>query len=77
MSNKLKEFRLDDYEERSLLIGALGCFRIHHPDSYYINNGAFDKLMQRLSQTECQPGGCSYCNEERAREESEQREDDE
>ena len=32
-------------------------------------------LLIRLSRTECQPGGCEYCNEDRRREADERRDE--
>lgn len=69
----LDEFRLETYDERSLLITALQLLREERP---YVDADARDALLLRLSRTECQSGGCSYCNADRAREEDEWRADD-
>jgi len=65
MHIKLNEFRLESYEERSAVQTALRLLRHHHPDD---DKAAVAALLIRLSRTECQEGGCEYCNAERARE---------
>lgn len=73
---KLHEFRLLDYDERSMLQDALSMYKPRLEAFAKANKAhAFDKnrlarceaLLLRLSQTECQPGGCEYCNADRAR----------
>jgi hypothetical protein len=68
MGNRLEDFRLVNYEERSRLLSALDLYR-----KQWGSDEELDALVLRLSRTECQPGGCEYCNEDRAREESERR----
>jgi len=65
MGNKLKDFRLVNYEERSRLLSALDLYR-----QRWGRDEELDALVHRLSRTECQPGGCAMCNAERAREEA-------
>lgn len=60
MAKKLEDFHLESYEERSVLIYALTRFREvldRHPEY----KDAVNALLLRVSRTECQPGGCSYC----------------
>jgi hypothetical protein len=57
---KLEEFRLESYDERLLLMQALAHYRHMDPNDPY--QVAIEALFKRLVATECQPGGCSYCN---------------
>jgi hypothetical protein len=61
MAAKLEEFRLESYDERSTLQHALTYLRSHDPDNFYKPH--VEALLTRLSRTECQPGGCSYCGD--------------
>jgi hypothetical protein len=58
---KLDEFRLESYSERMVLVLALVYYQSRNPDMYPEDAEA---LAKRLSATECQPGGCSYCGGE-------------
>jgi hypothetical protein len=66
VGNKLEDFRLLNYEERSRLLTALALY-----EARYSKDEESDALIRRLSHTECQHGGCPYCNADRAREEAE------
>lgn len=76
MSLKLNEFHLDSYSERSVLQTALSYFQSERLEMYPEYKEAVENLMVRLSRTECQEGGCPYCNDDRAREEREWRDDE-
>jgi hypothetical protein len=56
---KLDEFRLESYDERDALVVALVYYQAKRPD---IQPEAVEALLKRLTDTECQPGGCSICN---------------
>jgi hypothetical protein len=71
MGLKLEEFYLESYSERSVLQTALDYFRSEQLERYPEYKTAVENLLIRLSRTECQPGGCPYCNADRAREEEE------
>jgi len=60
MTIKLEEFRLESYDERMLLINAL-CYYAHKimPGQ----EATLEALENRLSKTQCQPGGCEYCQD--------------
>jgi hypothetical protein len=64
MGLKLNEFHLKSYDERSVLLTALRYFHDEQLEKYPEYKTAFEDLFVRVSRTECQPGGCSYCNEE-------------
>lgn len=70
MGNKLKDFHLESYDERFVLMLALGYLPKDTRQRY---EDVVNALKIRISRTECQPGGCEYCNADRAREESERR----
>lgn len=72
MGTKLNEFRLETYEERSVLCTALQLYQDRYPGD---NDATVRALLIRLSRTECQPGGCEYCNEDRRREADERRDE--
>ncbi len=56
---KLDEFRLETYDERFVLTLALAYFKgLPQYDEY---RGVVEALSMRLSRTQCQPGGCEYC----------------
>ena len=57
---KLDEFRLEDYAERHILQVALMLYRRHYVD---MDKEIVDALALRLSRTQCQPGGCEYCED--------------
>jgi hypothetical protein len=60
MTIKLEEFRLESYDERQVILMALAGYWdkvMDMPGLYQ----ALQNLEQRLSDTQCQPGGCSYC----------------
>jgi hypothetical protein len=57
---KLNEFRLETYDERHVLQMAICLYRSWHPDMY---SEVADALAVRLSRTQCQPGGCEYCED--------------
>jgi len=57
---KLNEFRLDTYDERSVLQYALELMRARHPDDH---PEIVNTLLVRLSRTQCQTGGCEYCRD--------------
>lgn len=58
---KLKDFRLENYEERSILQTALQLYK--HREGYDPAEWPIvEALALRLSRTECQPGGCEWCN---------------
>jgi hypothetical protein len=57
---KLNEFRLDTYDERSVLQYALELLRAYRPDNH---PEIVNTLLVRLSRTQCQPGGCEYCRD--------------
>ena len=63
------------YEERSRLLTFLSMagpeVHLRYPEMVE----TFDAITQRVSRLECQPGGCPYCNADRAREESEWRDE--
>ena len=59
---KLNEFRLETYDERAALLYAITVMKAARPD--YLYTKEIDALALRLSRTECQPGGCSYCSGE-------------
>jgi hypothetical protein len=71
MGTKLNEFRLETYDERSVLCTALQLYR----NRYLGDKATVHALLIRLSRTECQPGGCEYCNEDRRREADEWRDE--
>lgn len=77
MGNKLKDFRLESYGERSMLQNAIDLLRSRNDRLGWMKGEKemADAIALRLSRTECQPGGCPYCNEDRAREEAERYED--
>jgi hypothetical protein len=58
---KLEEFRLESYDERMVLVIALAYYQSRNPDMY---PEAVEAVANRLSATECQRGGCSYCGGE-------------
>jgi hypothetical protein len=58
MTLKLEEFRLESYDERLVLVLALGYYQQRCPDMY---PEAAKALAKRLSSTQCQLGGCQYC----------------
>lgn len=60
MANELGDFRLESYEERSVLLSALDLLRAYRPEDY--NTAIREALALRLSRTKCQPGGCEYCD---------------
>lgn len=77
---KLNEFKLETYDERFTLMCALEALRSREQvrdDSFYqkYHKPAVDALLLRISQTECQPGGCEYCNADRAAEAMERYDD--
>jgi hypothetical protein len=76
MGLKLNEFHLASYSERSVLATALHYFSADHLEMYPEYKTAVKDLLVRLSRTECQEGGCPYCNADRAREEEEWRDAD-
>jgi len=76
MGLKLNEFHLESYSERSALQTALEYFRAERLKQYPEYQTAVQDLLVRLSRTECQEGGCPYCNADRAREEEEWRQND-
>jgi hypothetical protein len=55
---KLEEFKLESYDERMVLVMALVYYQSRNPDML---PEAVEALAKRLSQTQCQPGGCPYC----------------
>jgi len=57
---KLNEFHLESYNERHVLQMAVGLYQARYPDMYAEEA---DSLALRLSRTQCQPGGCEYCEE--------------
>jgi len=57
---KLEDFRLETYNERMAMQHALLRLRSDDPDS--LHKAAIDALLLRLSKTQCQPGGCQYCD---------------
>lgn len=57
----LNEFHLESYDERSALQYALDMLDMTRVPHYA---DAVAALKLRLSRTECQPGGCSYCRPE-------------
>ena len=63
------------YEERSRLLTFLTLAgpEVHERYPEYVET--FQAITQRISRLECQPGGCPYCNADRAREESEWRDE--
>jgi hypothetical protein len=68
---KLDEFRLETYDERSVLSTALKVYQHRYPGD---NKATVTALLIRLSRTECQEGGCQYCNADRAKEADERSE---
>ena len=58
---KLNDFRLETFDERSLLNYALASIERDCPDWY---RTALHALQLRISRTQCSPGGCEYCDEE-------------
>lgn len=62
---KLEDFRLETYTEREVLMTALSLFE-RWAGRYPFHIGAVNALRERLARTECQPGGCEYCNGEEA-----------
>lgn len=56
---KLNEFRLETYDERSALQYALQLMQSERPDNFYKEQ--VETLLLRISRTQCQPGGCEYC----------------
>lgn len=58
---KLNEFKLETYDERSALQYALQLLRSERPDNCY--EIQVEALLLRLSRTQCQPGGCDYCQD--------------
>lgn len=61
---KLEEFRLETYEERSVLQYALVILRARDPAVYKLYQQSVDTLLTRLSSTQCREGGCSFCGDE-------------
>ena len=64
---KLNEFRLETYDERFTLMCALDELRKRErnlDDRFYqnIHKRSLEALALRLSRTQCQPGGCSFCD---------------
>jgi hypothetical protein len=59
------------YEERSQLLTILYLAHSEIASSHPECLEMLDMITQRVSRLECQPGGCPYCNADRAREESE------
>lgn len=57
---KLNEFRLETFREREALQYALLKVRDGAPAWH---REAIEALSARLSRTQCQPGGCQYCEE--------------
>jgi hypothetical protein len=66
---KLNEFRLKTYAERAVLSTALQLYQARYAP-HGSERTTLKTLLQRLSRTECQPGGCPYCNADRAREQN-------
>lgn len=60
MAIKLSDFRLKTYREREALNYALALMERDCPNWY---REALDTLQARLSRTQCQPGGCEYCDD--------------
>jgi len=60
---KLDEFRISSYEERSALLVAIYVARMERSDDEPYQK-IWSELITRISQLECQPGGCSYCTGE-------------
>lgn len=63
------------YEERSALLTILGLARPEVSSEFPEYLDILHAIMTRVSRLECQPGGCPYCNADRAREESERYDD--
>lgn len=63
------------YEERSRLLTMLSMVRPEVRARYPEYIDTLDSIVLRVSRLECQPGGCPYCNADRAREESEWRDE--
>lgn len=59
---RLQDFRLETYDERSVLLSALTMYRAHHAELFDGEKRALETVTLRLSRTECQPGGCQYCD---------------
>jgi hypothetical protein len=55
---KLEDFRLKSYDERMVPLIALAHYQNSNPDMY---PEVAEALGERLSATQCQPGGCPYC----------------
>ncbi len=58
---KLDEFRLETYDERATLLHALSVLQSERLD--HLTKATAEALLLRLSRTQCQPGGCDYCEE--------------
>lgn len=61
------------YAERSTFLTILSVAREEIASRYPEYVETLEAIAQRVSRLECQPGGCPYCNSDRAREESEWR----
>jgi hypothetical protein len=59
------------YEERSALLTVLALARAEVVFRDPKMLGTLEAITLRVSRLECQPGGCPYCNADRAQEESE------
>lgn len=64
------------YEERSTLLTILAVAREEITSRYPEHLEMLEAITLRVSRLECQPGGCPYCNADRAQEENERREED-
>jgi hypothetical protein len=60
MTIKLEDFRLESYDERQVILMALASYRDQVKDISSLAY-ALEDLELRLSRTQCQEGGCSYC----------------
>ena len=56
---RLDEFRLESHDERAALLYVLSLMRDDSRASYHLD--AIKALLDRLSDTECQEGGCEIC----------------
>jgi hypothetical protein len=60
---RLEEFRLKSYKEREVLMLALTYFESYRSSDWPNLKEALDELQIRIARTQCQPGGCEYCEE--------------
>jgi hypothetical protein len=59
------------YDERSTLVTILSIAREEIASRFPRQLENLEAITLRVSRLECQPGGCPYCNADRAREEDE------